>query len=90
MDSEFFWALLLVIGSMVVVGLVMPSCTDPDRTVSTLEAQGFTDIEPGSYRYFGCGQSDAFHTEFTATNSNGQRVEGLVCCGLMKSCTVRF
>lgn len=32
----------------------------------------------------------AFTTGFVATNPQGMRVEGVVCCGWLKSCTVRF
>lgn len=89
-DGSGFLGFLLFAAFIVIVPLAMRSCTDADRTVSTLEAQGFTEVEPGGYTYFGCGHGDVFHTEFTATNANGNAVSGIVCCGWLKSCTVRF
>lgn len=31
-----------------------------------------------------------FQTGFVAKNPAGKRVEGVVCCGVLKACTVRF
>jgi len=89
-DNTGIIATIVTVLFLAVVAVAMQSCTDADRTISTLEANGFTDIEPGDYAYFGCGQGDMFHTEFTATSANGKPVSGLVCCGWFKSCTVRF
>ena len=69
---------------------LLTACTDEDRTVSTLVAEGFTDIHAGGYEPFSCGDGDTFKTHFTAKNQRGLVVEGVVCCGWMKSCTVRF
>lgn len=52
---------------------------------------GFTDVEVGdTYDWWTCGGDDEYSTSFTATNVKGNRVEGAVCCGLWKDCTVRF
>lgn len=69
---------------------LLVACTDEDNTVRTLEAHGFTEIRTTGYAPFACSKSDDFSTGFLATNPAGKRVEGTVCCGLLKGCTVRF
>ena len=65
-------------------------CTSPDMTVSTLQKAGYTDIIPGKYAFYGCSEEDMYSTKFIATNPAGNRVSGVVCCGILKSCTIRF
>lgn len=36
------------------------------------------------------GEGDKYGKGFIATNPAGHQVEGIVCCGNWKSCTVRF
>lgn len=69
---------------------LMGCLTDDDRTRSTLQASGFSNVQPQGYSFFGCGDDDTFSTKFTATNPAGQQVSGVVCCGIGKGCTVRF
>lgn len=57
---------------------------------NAIESQGFTDIKIGDYAWFGCGRDDTYQSHFTAKNSNGKSVSGIVCCGILKGCTVRF
>ena len=73
-----------------IAALALVACTDDDNTRRTLRAQGFRDIETTGYAFFGCGDNDAFKTGFRAKNVNGESVEGVVCCGWLKNCTVRF
>lgn len=70
--------------------LLLSACTDESATRRTLEASGFTDVTVGGYAWFSCSEGDNFATSFSATNSQGKRVHGAVCCGLWKNCTVRF
>lgn len=66
-------------------------CTDDNRTISTLENAGFTNIRTTGYSMFACGKDDTFRTGFVATNPVGKEVRGTVCCGfLAKGCTIRF
>lgn len=69
---------------------LMIGCTDEDSSHRALMNEGFSDIQFTGYRHFGCGSNDTFHTGFTATNSKGMRVSGTVCCGWVKSCTIRW
>lgn len=54
-----------------------------------LPAQGYTNIKLHGHSFFVCGD-DLFVSTFTATAPNGTSVEGAVCCGFLKNCTVRF
>ena len=69
----------------------LSGCTDEASARRTLNASGFKDVQITGYEWFSCGEDDASHTGFIATNPNGARVSGVVCCGLVfKACTIRF
>jgi len=70
--------------------VLMAGCTAPDRSRETLDNSGFTNIEIGGWAGLSCSDGDTYKTKFSATNPNGKRVTGVVCCGMMKGCTVRF
>lgn len=78
--------------TLVAVGLpFFSNCTDEDATRDTLRKAGYKNIQITGYKPFQCGEDDRYSTGFTAINSNGETVEGTVCCGLWtKGCTVRF
>jgi hypothetical protein len=75
---------------LLILILLCAACTAPDRSRATLQKLGFKDIKLTGYEFWDCSEDDTFHTGFTAVNSQGQRVTGTVCCGLVKNCTVRF
>jgi hypothetical protein len=75
---------------LIILGLTLCSCTDEDATIRTLSNSGYTQITTEGYAFFGCGEDDTYATAFTAKNPHGDTVSGVVCCGLLKSCTVRF
>ena len=66
------------------------ACTDEAASRTALENYGFTEIRFTGFDMWACGKGDDFATGFVATNPTGKRVTGTVCCGLLKSCTVRF
>lgn len=70
--------------------LALVACTAPNKATRALENQGFTDIEITGYSPFSCGEDDWSSTGFRAKNAQDQIVEGTVCCGAWKSCTVRW
>ncbi len=75
----------------VILALVVGACDVSDgETTRVLSAQGFTDVKTHGHAWFACSKDDSFATSFTAKNPAGVPVSGAVCCGLMKSCTVRF
>lgn len=73
-----------------VVALGLAGCTDDSGARRTLESSGYTDIQVGGWSPMACDEKDTFTNTFEATNPQGKRVHGVVCCGLLKSCTVRF
>jgi hypothetical protein len=70
--------------------ILLTGCTDELRATETLRKSGFTEIRTTGFELWGCSDDDVFQTGFRAKNVQGQQVNGVVCCGLMKSCTVRF
>jgi hypothetical protein len=85
---SFLFAVFVVLA--VVFFFVGVGATTPEETTGVLQKSGFTDIHPGDAQYFGCSEGDKPGRSFVATNPQGQRVEGIVCCGVWKACTVRF
>lgn len=76
----------------VLVALGTTSCYSETDARNALEAQGgFTDIQVQGRAWFSCSEDDFYATEFTATNSDGKRVSGAVCSGLLlKNATIRY
>lgn len=71
--------------------LLLSGCTtDHDETRNAAQALGLRDVVAGDLDPLKCGQDDKIGRSFTATNVNGDRVHGVVCCGIAKGCTVRF
>lgn len=68
----------------------LAGCTDETAARKALASSGFTDVKITGYAYFGCAESDNFHTAFEARGPNGQFAEGVVCSGWMKGATIRF
>lgn len=64
-----------------------------ERQQRAVEALGMRGVKRAGYQPFVCAESDSVFTSegFTATSASGERVRGMVCCGLvLKGCTVRF
>lgn len=76
---------------IVVAALLFSSCvTDTTDAKRALRNQGFTHINITGMSFFGCGKDDLPGRTFRAKNPHGDTVEGVVCCGILKGCTVRF
>ncbi len=82
----------VIVLAVVLMGLMIAvlGCEDADRARATLEDYGFTNINVGGYEPFTCGDDYTFSNEFEATNPQHRRVHGVVCCGYLKGCTVKF
>lgn len=78
----------LIITSLLVASLT--GCSDRDHAQKVLEAEGYTGIHLTGWEPFGCGEDDHFTDGFTANGPRGHYVEGVVCCGWLKNCTVRI
>ena len=78
---------------LALVGCIMGiGCKVSDgRARRVLDDQGFTDVKLGGDAWWSCGKDDSETRSFTAINARGQRIEGVVCCGVWgKACTVRW
>jgi hypothetical protein len=75
---------------ILLASLLLAACTDESGSRKALESSGFSEIRFTGYSPFSCSDSDTFSTGFTAKNPAGHAVKGTVCCGFLKSCTVRF
>ena len=70
---------------------VASGCTNKDGAQRVLHQQGYTDIQIKGYAVWGCSEDGSVKTAFKATSPNGNRVEGVVCEGLLfKGKTVRL
>ena len=77
-------------GVIITCALLLSACTAPGRSEEALQKAGFTEIQTTGYSAFACSDSDDYHTGFRAKNPQGVVVTGTVCCGWLKSCTIRF
>lgn len=62
----------------------------PDSSRSILEEQGYTDVEITGVNLFSCSDDDMFRYNFTALNSNGKHIKGVVCSAPFKGYTIRY
>ena len=76
---------------IVFLAISITACTDSSGTRSVLQSNGMTDISITGYQFFGCSKDDIVRTGFKATSINGQKVEGVVCSGILfKNSTIRY
>lgn len=74
-----------------IILLLATACTDDAAARRTLQAQGLTDVTITGWSAFSCSEDDFTSTGFKATNVQGNRVSGAVCCGMLfKNCTIRW
>lgn len=72
----------------VCVAALLGCWNEPDSK-RTLEAMGYTDIQFAPV-WLTCGDGSPWQTPFEANNAQGARVRGVVCCGFVAGCMVRF
>ncbi len=82
------------LGLILLFGVIsINGCEVDDNTArKTVEAQGFKDVKLGGTSTFSCSE-DERSRRFTAVNSRGDSIEGVVCCGFSgcgKACTLRW
>lgn len=75
---------------LLVAAIALFSCADESGARNALTSAGFTEIQLQGYDFFACGKGDDFATKFTASNVRGQKISGVVCCGIVKGCTIRY
>lgn len=70
--------------------LLVVSCSDEQGAYDLLRSQGYTEITITGIEYGACSKDDFYSTGFSALNSNNRVVIGVVCRGFFKGSTVRF
>jgi len=87
----------LVLGGLVVAGISLFVSSNlvqaaDDRVLEAIRASGLRNPRLGGADALACADAESSR-HFTATSSQGKRVEGTVCCGLTrvgKGCTIRW
>ena len=87
----------LVLAALVVAGISLFVSGNlvqagDDRALEAIRASGLRNPTLGGADALACADAESSR-HFTATNSQGKRVEGTVCCGLTgvgKGCTIRW
>ncbi|MFH1430180.1 MAG: type II secretion system protein [Candidatus Uhrbacteria bacterium] len=77
----------------IILAMFMGFLVSQDTAIHAAQTQGYsepivTNDMRIAVRLRGCG-GDAAGFEMDATNPRGERVKILVCCGLLKNCTIR-
>jgi hypothetical protein len=80
----------LINTSLLLLVLILSSCTNTKNAKHTLEVNGYTKIKMTGFDMFGCGNDDKFADGFTAKSPNGEVVTGTVCSGFFKGSTIRL
>lgn len=86
-----------VLGGLIAAGIVVYVSTNlvevgDDRALKAIRGSGLRNPTLGGADALACDESESSR-HFTATSSQGKRVEGTVCCGLTrigKGCTIRW
>ena len=80
----------IIVFLVVSVGILIAMYANDDPDKRAVESQGFTNVKIGDWAPLSCGEEDMTAKHFTATNPQGKSVAGVVCCGIFKSCTIRW
>lgn len=86
---------ILIVIAIILAAIALLYCIghlmlNETRTIETLEKGGFTDIAITGIGPLDCSEDDYIRTRFEATNPQSIRVQGTVCCGIFKRCTIRY
>ena len=88
------WHILIGFGFIALIGFVLFLIylelieRSADKVIPALEQAGFKYIEITGWDSFGCERELAkyrFQARF-----NDREIEGTICCGLLKKCTIRW
>ena len=79
---------------LAILALSLVGCADENQAISACQTNGFDNCNVTDYSsaasWSGCGNDDQVAYDVTATNSRGNRVGIVVCCGwALKGCTIR-
>lgn len=90
-DGSFIIAFIVAFGIFALIVAYGIYTLTPDHSVTKriLKEDGYTDISITGSDIIRCGRGDKKGTTFTAKNAAGNKVSGVVCCGVVKGCTIR-
>jgi hypothetical protein len=77
----------LIVGA----ALCLSACvTGEDTAKKTLFDHGLRDVQITGITVFACGDDNMMGRDFEATNVNGDRISGYVCCKVLFGCSVHY
>jgi len=85
--------LFIFVGALLWVVSLIPTSTEASLNARRLlKKHGYTHIEIRDIGMFECGRGDTNDSSagFQALTPTGEAIEGAVCCGWAKDCTIRF
>ena len=74
----------------VVLSLFLFGCNTAESSKQILLEQNYKNVNITGVNLFACSKDDLFRYNFTAVNSSGQPVRGVVCSAPLKGYTIRF
>lgn len=83
-------AVLFAFVLLIAIAILSGGSHSKTRAENAVRATGATNVDLDGWAWFACGKGDTYAWKFTAENATGQAVEGAVCCGILKGCTVRY
>ena len=76
---------------ILIVLLMLPSCTNEAKARRILEAEGIKQIKITGFRFFICDSKEDWYSTGFRGIKNGREVSGAVCDGLIfKGATIRY
>lgn len=82
---------------LILLFCILSSCVSQQTAEEVLSNEGYYNIVVTGWDPFGCSEDDDLRSRFEADrtildehgNPSEIHVEGTICCGLLKACTVR-
>lgn len=83
---------MLGLAAALVVLFVFGVLTAPTREDAEIAVRsaGHKDVVIHDWLWIGCSKGDTLGWSFSAKNALDAPVSGIVCCGNLKACTVRY
>lgn len=76
--------------AIILCSVLLSSCSGASTSEILLEEQGYSNVKIQGFNFFACSEDDWYRYNFTAINSNGNQVKGVVCSAPLKGSTIRF
>ena len=65
------------------ISLLLFGCANSEDARGLLAEAGYTDISFTGYNALACSEDDYYHFGFTATNPQGETVNGTICSDML-------